>query len=85
MQQVTLNVSDEFKALGDALAVLISDIKAGKTVVQDLSDAVSGLIPVIGALSAMPADIKLVDNQVYLIKALATALEPVAAPAAPVA
>lgn len=82
MQQVTLNVSDEYKALGDALNGLISDIKAKKTAVQDLQDLLAPLLGAVAGLQNLGADVKLVDNQVYLIRSIASALEPAPAPAA---
>jgi hypothetical protein len=76
MQTVQLQVDDEIKAVADAIGGLISDIKAGKTVVQDLTDALMALVPAVSALQALPADIKKVDNQVYILKSLGDALEP---------
>lgn len=80
MQAVQLNVSDEMKALGDALGQLIGDIKAKKSVAQIAADVLPGLLVAVGGMSAMGADIKLVDNQVFLLKSIVGALEP--APAA---
>lgn len=76
MQVVQLNVADEVKALGDALAIIVLDVKAKKGVAQIATDALPGLLAAIGGMANIGADIKLVDNQVYLIKALAQALEP---------
>lgn len=80
---VTLNVDDEFAALGDAIGVLIADIKAGKSALVDLEDAIAKLVPAVGAFQNIAVDVKKVDNQVYLVKAIADALEPVAVVAAP--
>ncbi len=75
MQSVQLNVADEVKALGDALKGLISDIKAKKSVAIIAADALPGFMAAIGGYASMSADIKLVDDQVYLVKCLAEAAE----------
>ncbi len=80
MQAVSLNVDDEVKALGDALAIIVADVKAGKSLIQDFTDAFGALLGAIGSIQNLPVDIKKVDNQAYLIFALAKVLEP--APAA---
>jgi hypothetical protein len=76
MQQVSLQVADEIKALGDALALLIGDIKAGKPAAGIAADVLPALLPAISGLQAIGLDIKLPENQVYIIYALAKALEP---------
>lgn len=76
MQQIQLNVDDEFKAVGDVLAGLIADIKAKKPAAQIATDALPGLLAAVGSYASMAADIKKVDNQVYLVRAIAAALEP---------
>lgn len=80
MQQVQLNVDDEMKAAGDALSLLIIDIKAGKAIAAIAGDVLPGLIAAIGGYANMGADIKKVDNQVYILRCLAGALEPAPAP-----
>lgn len=76
MVKVELNVDDEFKAAGDALAILIVDIVAKKSITQIAADSLPLLFQAVGGFSAMGVDIKKVDNQVYLAKCLADALEP---------
>lgn len=76
MVSVELQVADEVKALGDALKGIIVDIKAKKAIAQIATDALPGLLSAVGAFASIGADVKLVDNQVYLIKSLADALEP---------
>lgn len=76
MQTITLNVDDEVKALGDALAVAIVDVRAKAPVGQDITDVVGKLVPALTGIANFAGDIKKVDNQVSLIKALADALEP---------
>lgn len=75
MQPVQLNVDDEVKALGDSLKVLVSDIKAKKSIAVIAADALPGLFAAVGGFQAMGADVKKVDNQVYLAKCIAEALE----------
>lgn len=83
MQQVQLQVADEVKAVADAMALLITDIKAKKSATQILTDTLPGIMTAVEGLGAMSADLKKVDDQVYLIKSLLGALEPapVVAPA----
>ena len=76
MQQVELQVADEIKALGDAISGIIVDIKAKKSIAQIASDALPGLLQAVGGMQSLGADVKLVDNQVYLVRCLAQALEP---------
>lgn len=76
MQQQVLNVDDEIKALGDAFKGLIMDIKAGKSVISDLSDAILVVVPAVQSVVNAPVDLKKVDNQAYLLWCLANALEP---------
>lgn len=80
-QQIQLLVDDEVKALGDALRILLVDLKAKKAAGVILSDAVAPLIAAVGGISNFGADIKKGDNQVYLVKAIVDALEPVVVPA----
>ncbi len=80
MQLVELNVDDEVKALGDALKVLVSDIKDKKSIAQIAADALPGLLAGVAGFAALGGDLKKVDNQAYLLKCLGDALE-----AAPVA
>lgn len=75
MQQVILNVDSEFKAAGDLIYTLIKDIKAGKNVAEIAADVLPTLMIAVSGYSAFAADVKKVDNQVYLVKALADALE----------
>lgn len=76
MQTVTLAVDDEVKALGDAIGVLIADIKAGKTIMQDFTDTFALLIGAVGSMQSLPVDIKKVDNQAYLGMVFAKQFEP---------
>ncbi len=76
MQIIQLNVDDEVKSLGDALTSLISDIKAKKSVGVIAADALPSLISAVGGYANMGADLKKVDNQTYLLRALGLALEP---------
>lgn len=75
MQQVQLSVADEVKALGDAISGIVSDVKAKKSVAQIAADALPGLLQAVGGMQSLGADAKLIDNQVYLVKCLAQALE----------
>ena len=75
MQQVQLNVSDEFKAAGDAIAALVSDIKASKATAAIVSDVLPLLVSAVGGYANFAADIKIADNQTYLAYAIAKALE----------
>lgn len=75
-QAVSISVDDEIKALGDALGVLVADIKAKKATAQIVSDALPGLLVAVGGFQNMAADFKKPENQVYLVLALAKALEP---------
>lgn len=81
MKQVTLNVDDEFVALGDAVKGLIADIKDGKTALQDATDAFQTLVGAVTSFSNVAVDSKKVDNQVYLGKSILDAVE--AVPAVP--
>lgn len=82
-QQVLLLVDDEYMAVGQSLKNLITDIKLKKSVMQDVQDFASPLIGAIGSLASAGADIKKVDNEIYLLKCIAEAAEaPVPAPAA---
>ena len=76
MQPITLNVSPEFVALGTAITGVISDIKAGKTVAQDIEDAVTALIGAVGSVAAVGNDIKAPENQAYLAYCFLKAFEP---------
>lgn len=80
MQSVTLNVDDEMKAAGDAIAMIIADVKSGKGAAAIATDALPLLISAVSGYSNMGKDILKVDNQVYLVRAIAMGLEP--APAA---
>lgn len=75
VQQVTLNVDDEIKALGDALATLISDIKAKKSVAQIASDLLPGLMAAVSGYQNIGGDLKKVDDQTFLVHALSKALQ----------
>lgn len=72
---VQLTVDPEVKALGDFLKVLVGDIKAKKTVMEDVMDAYTSLKDQIGALGDITTDYKRVDNQAYILKCLGDALE----------
>lgn len=76
MQSVPLSVDDEVKSLGDALSMLVSDIKAKKGTAAIIGDALPLLMSAVAGYAAIGADIKKLDNQVYLLKCLAGALEP---------
>lgn len=76
MQPVQLQVDDEVKALGDSLQALIVDIKAKKATAAIVSDVLPGVIAAVGGFQALGADLKKVDNQVYLARSIALALEP---------
>lgn len=76
MQQVQLQVDDEMKAAGDALGLLIADIKAGKTVAQIAADVLPGLVSAVGGYASMATDIKKPDNQLYLLRGILAAVEP---------
>jgi len=76
MVQVQLNVDDEIKALADALAIAIVDVKAKKPIAQDLTDVAAKLIPALASLQNVQVDIKKGDNQAYVVKALSDALSP---------
>lgn len=86
MQQVTIMVDDEFKAAGDAIGALITDIKAGKSVEQISADVLPSLLPAISSYANFASDVKKPWNQAYLVEKIAEALEKAApAPAAPAA
>ncbi len=76
MQTVPLSVDDEMKAVGDAFKVLIVDIMAKKGIATITTDALPLLLSAIGGLQSMGVDIRKVDNQVYLLRCIAEALEP---------
>lgn len=76
MQTVQLSVDDEVKAAGDALKVLIIDIKAKKPIAQIAADALPGLLAAAGGFQNLGADIKKPDNEAYLAKCLSEALQP---------
>ncbi len=75
MQSVQLQVDDGVKAVGDALAMLISDLKAKKSTAQIVSDALPLLAQAIGGLGTLGADLKKVDNQAYILRAIGIVLE----------
>lgn len=75
MQNVQLNVDDEVKAAGDMIKTLILDIKAKKSITAIAGDALPGLIAAVGGYASFAGDVKKSDNQVYLAKCLAEALE----------
>ncbi len=75
MQPVQLSVDDEVKGLGDSLKALIVDIKAKKSAMQITTDVLPGVIAGVTGISTLGADLKKVDNQVYLAKCIAEALE----------
>lgn len=76
MQTVPLNVDDEVKALGDALAAEIADVKAQKGAAAYLADATPALLSLAGNYAKLPADVKKADDLAYFVKCLATALIP---------
>jgi len=78
MQQVTLNVADEVKALGDAIGVEVADIKAKKGVAVYVSDLMPALVSLAGSYQALPADIKQPDDIAYLVKCISAAVLPAA-------
>jgi hypothetical protein len=84
MTTVPLSVSPEFVAAGSAIGSIIADVVAKKTAAVVAGDALPNLIAAVGEYSAFATDIKLVDNQVYLLRCILLAVEP-AAPAAPAA
>lgn len=75
MKTVELQVDDEFAAAGDAISSIIADIKAKKSVAEIAADALPQLIAAVGGYSKFADDIKKVDNQLYLVKAIAGPLE----------
>lgn len=84
--QVSLSVDSEVKAVGDSIEKLCNDIKAKKSVGEDVADLTSSLLPAIGDISKLPDDLKAsADNRKYLAMALEGAVEvflmPAAAPA----
>jgi hypothetical protein len=76
VQNKTLNVDDEYAALGDGIHDLIAGIKGKKPVTEIVSDVLPDLVAAVGGLANLGKDIKKVDNQVYLVKCIADALEP---------
>jgi hypothetical protein len=73
----------EVVGLGSALAAVITSVKSGGTIVQDISVAVEGLSAAAAGFSAIGDDVKKPENQAYLAWAIAQALEP--QPVAPAA
>ncbi len=82
MKTVTLNVDDEIAALGDLVVLEIADIKAKKGVATYLTDAIPAVITMAGNYQKIGADLKSPDDIAYLVKCIAGALIPVAAPVA---
>lgn len=78
-QQVSLTVDDEVKALGDAIAGLIADIKGKKALSAVLADSIPNLMAAVGGFAAFGGDLKKGDNQIYLVKCIAEPLEAVQA------
>lgn len=74
MQSVQLQVDDEIKAMGDALKSLIVDIKAKKSVAVIAADALPNLIAAAAGFANFTADIKKPDDEAYLAKCIAEAL-----------
>lgn len=66
----------EVVAFGSAIADLIADIKAGKTAMQDVEDTLADLVAGASGLQNVGADIVKPENQVFLVYAIAQALEP---------
>lgn len=75
MQTVTQQVNDEVKALGDALAALASGIKTKQPVMDIVSKVLPLLLPAAAGFQSLGTDLQAVDNQIYLVYALAKALE----------
>lgn len=80
MQQVQLQVDDEVKSLGDVIVQEVADIKAKKGLAIELSDAVPALLALGGNYAKLPADAKNPDDLAYLVKCIASAIFPPAAP-----
>lgn len=74
-----IQVADEVAAIGDAVKALVLDIKAKKEVAVIVADVLPKLMTAVSAFQALGADLKKVDNQVYLVKCLAEAFEPAVA------
>jgi hypothetical protein len=84
MQSVQLNVADECKNLGDAIAAVIKQAKVpGSTLIQDAEAALPPLLAAAASIANIGADIKLPENQAYIIYAVLGALEPQASPPVP--
>lgn len=80
MQSVQMNVDDEFFAAGDAIGILIADISAKKDVATITADALPKVVQAIAGYANFAADIKKVDNQLYLLRSILNAVEPAPAP-----
>lgn len=75
MQTKNLQVADEVAALGDGLKALIVDIKAKKGATAIASDVLTDLVSAVSGYQNIGADLKTVDDQVYLVKCIAEAFE----------
>ncbi len=75
MVQVQLNVDNEVKAVADALGLLIADLKAKKSINMIIADVLPGVISAISSYQTVGAEMNSVDNQVYVAKVIAQALE----------
>jgi hypothetical protein len=69
-----LNVSPEVLSLGQALGILVADIKAGKSAIQDAEDMLAPVLAAVGAAATIGTDIKTADNQAFLVYSILTAL-----------
>lgn len=65
----------EVQALGQALNVMLSDIKAGKAITVIATDALPSLLAAATAFQNLGADAKLAANQAYLAYSIAAAYE----------
>ncbi len=74
MQTETLAVSDEFAAFGAALGGVIAGIKAKDPLMTDVTAFLTPLAAAIPAMGSVGADIKLPENQAFLIYSILKAL-----------
>lgn len=86
--QRSFMVDDEVAAVGDVLIAVAKDIKSSAAVGQYVGDVTSKLLPAMGDIANLPADMKSnPDNRAYLAAALEQAIDaflfvPPVAPAA---
>lgn len=85
MQTVQLSVADEVKALGDAVAQEVADIKAKKGIAVYIGDFMPALLSLASNYQNLGNDIKQPDDIAYLVKCAAGIFLPAPAAAAPAA